>query len=224
MQTQAGIHVDIHRYDEDVSQATLEQEVVRICANQMIDGVLIQLPLAPHLDEEAVMEKLDPKKDVDGFHPLNMGWVLISCSNGRRFSLDCFNAGNVLMRALEQRRLLCAGVVYDACRSKMQTCITFANCISHLCSTSQPSRCAACAGLQAHADARPLRAAGAMHTTWHHGAPAALQCQHPRQVSCGGGRQVCGYLICDGCFLCAHADDAGRAPYHMGDAVAGQPD
>lgn len=40
-----------------------------------VDGVLVQLPLPSHLNEERVMEAIDPAKDVDGFHPLNMGWV-----------------------------------------------------------------------------------------------------------------------------------------------------
>ncbi len=38
-----------------------------------IDGVLVQLPLPRHIDEEAIIESFDPSKDVDGFHPLNIG-------------------------------------------------------------------------------------------------------------------------------------------------------
>lgn len=72
LSSQAGIRVTIHRYLEDVSQPYLEAEVIKLCSDPTVDGVLIQLPLSKHLDEEAVMEKLDPKKDVDGFHPLNM--------------------------------------------------------------------------------------------------------------------------------------------------------
>lgn len=56
-----------------MSQSALQAVVAEVSADRAIDGVLVQLPLPGHLDEEAVMEALDPRKDVDGFHPLNMG-------------------------------------------------------------------------------------------------------------------------------------------------------
>jgi 5,10-methylene-tetrahydrofolate dehydrogenase/methenyl tetrahydrofolate cyclohydrolase len=56
-----------------VSQQDLQACVSEVSSDRAVDGVLVQLPLPPHLDEEAVMEALDPLKDVDGFHPLNMG-------------------------------------------------------------------------------------------------------------------------------------------------------
>lgn len=48
-------------------------QVRRVCGDPGVDGVLVQLPLPRHCDEGSVMEQLDPSKDVDGFHPLNMG-------------------------------------------------------------------------------------------------------------------------------------------------------
>lgn len=63
----------IIRLPESVSQAQLQQAVADVAADAAVDGVLVQLPLPRHLDEEAVMGALDPRKDVDGFHPLNMG-------------------------------------------------------------------------------------------------------------------------------------------------------
>ena len=48
-------------------------KVRRVCGDPGVDGVLVQLPLPRHCDEGSVMEQLDPSKDVDGFHPLNMG-------------------------------------------------------------------------------------------------------------------------------------------------------
>ena len=69
----AGVHIDVFSLPEDVQQAALEGEVRRVCGLPHVDGVLVQLPLPRHLDEGAVMEQLDPNKDVDGFHPLNMG-------------------------------------------------------------------------------------------------------------------------------------------------------
>lgn len=61
------------RLPETVAQADLQAVVADVSADPAIDGVLVQLPLPPHLNEEAVMEALAPAKDVDGFHPLNMG-------------------------------------------------------------------------------------------------------------------------------------------------------
>jgi methylenetetrahydrofolate dehydrogenase (NADP+)/methenyltetrahydrofolate cyclohydrolase len=63
----------IIRLPATISQNELQQAVAAACAEPSHDGVLVQLPLPQGLDEEGVMEHLDPKKDVDGFHPLNMG-------------------------------------------------------------------------------------------------------------------------------------------------------
>ena len=61
-----------------------------------IDGILVQLPLPGHLNEEAVIEAIDPRKDVDGFHPMNAGNLLI----GRPGFLSCTPAG--VMDLLEE--------------------------------------------------------------------------------------------------------------------------
>lgn len=70
---QTGITPTIHHIQEFVTQEELENTVRRICGDPKVDGVLVQLPLPAHLDEEAIMEAFDPWKDVDGFHALNMG-------------------------------------------------------------------------------------------------------------------------------------------------------
>ncbi len=70
---QAGVRVLVHQLPEHVSQHELEQAVRHLCLDAAVDGLLVQLPLPRHLCEEAVMEHIDPAKDVDGFHPLNMG-------------------------------------------------------------------------------------------------------------------------------------------------------
>ncbi|KAF5838022.1 tetrahydrofolate dehydrogenase/cyclohydrolase [Dunaliella salina] len=73
----AGIAVHIYPLPDTVSQEGVEAAVRAACHHPEVDGVLIQLPLPRHLSEEAVMEHLDPHKDVDGFHPLNMGRILM---------------------------------------------------------------------------------------------------------------------------------------------------
>jgi methylenetetrahydrofolate dehydrogenase (NADP+)/methenyltetrahydrofolate cyclohydrolase len=60
-----------------VSQAELNATVERICNDPSTTGVLVQLPLPAQLSEEALAESFHPQKDVDAFHPLNMGRVLM---------------------------------------------------------------------------------------------------------------------------------------------------
>jgi 5,10-methylene-tetrahydrofolate dehydrogenase/methenyl tetrahydrofolate cyclohydrolase len=62
---------------DDVQQHDVRQAVQSMCKDPSIDGVLVQLPLPRHIDEEDVIEHFDPRKDVDGFHPLNVGRTLM---------------------------------------------------------------------------------------------------------------------------------------------------
>eukprot|EP00798_Chlamydomonas_sp_ICE-L_P002795 gene2795-12670_t len=87
----AGVGMKIHHLPEEVSQGDLDKSVQSICLDPAVDGVLIQLPLPKHLSEESVMELLDPRKDVDGFHPLNMGRMLMR-GRGQRL-LPCTPLG-----------------------------------------------------------------------------------------------------------------------------------
>ena len=65
--------MDIISLPKGIDQRDMEAELRRVCRLPDIDGVLVQLPLPGHLDDHSAMEQLDPGKDVDGFHPLNMG-------------------------------------------------------------------------------------------------------------------------------------------------------
>ncbi|GMH32684.1 hypothetical protein BSKO_00518 [Bryopsis sp. KO-2023] len=89
-----GIDSEVIRVPESVSQEDLENCVREICSNPAIDGALVQLPLPEHLDEEAIMEAFDPWKDVDGFHALNMGHMLMRGRSPRFVpctALGCMN-------------------------------------------------------------------------------------------------------------------------------------
>lgn len=66
---------EVRQLSDSVSQSQLEAAVAALCADPCIDGVLVQLPLPQHIKEEAIIDSFDPQKDVDGFHPLNMGAV-----------------------------------------------------------------------------------------------------------------------------------------------------
>jgi methylenetetrahydrofolate dehydrogenase (NADP+)/methenyltetrahydrofolate cyclohydrolase len=68
-----GFHSELHRLDSDVSQQALLSLIDSLNAREAIDGILVQLPLPQHIDEEQITEAILPTKDVDGFHPYNIG-------------------------------------------------------------------------------------------------------------------------------------------------------
>jgi len=61
------------RFPADIPEAALVTEVEKLNADDRVDGVLVQLPLPPHIDTHRVFAAIDPAKDVDGFHPVNVG-------------------------------------------------------------------------------------------------------------------------------------------------------
>jgi methylenetetrahydrofolate dehydrogenase (NADP+)/methenyltetrahydrofolate cyclohydrolase len=69
----AGMESFEHKLPADTSQADLIALVDRLNADPAVDGILVQLPLPGHIDERAVITRIDPDKDVDGFHPVNAG-------------------------------------------------------------------------------------------------------------------------------------------------------
>ncbi|AGA89463.1 5,10-methylene-tetrahydrofolate dehydrogenase/methenyl tetrahydrofolate cyclohydrolase [Thioflavicoccus mobilis 8321] len=75
--TEVGFHSEIHRLPTTTSQTELLALVDRLNADPKIDGILVQLPLPPQIDAEAVIERIDPAKDVDGFHPYNVGRLVL---------------------------------------------------------------------------------------------------------------------------------------------------
>lgn len=69
----AGMESFEHRLSADVSEDELIALVDRLNADPAVDGILVQLPLPRHMDERRVITRIDPDKDVDGFHPVNAG-------------------------------------------------------------------------------------------------------------------------------------------------------
>ena len=74
---EAGIESDTLTYDSTLPEADLLKLVAELNADDRVDGILVQLPLPPHIDEQKVIRAIDPDKDVDGFHPINVGRLLI---------------------------------------------------------------------------------------------------------------------------------------------------
>jgi methylenetetrahydrofolate dehydrogenase (NADP+)/methenyltetrahydrofolate cyclohydrolase len=69
----AGIAVHTICLPADTSEDALLTRIARLNTDPAVDGILVQLPLPPHIATQAVIEAVDPDKDVDGFHPLNVG-------------------------------------------------------------------------------------------------------------------------------------------------------
>jgi len=72
-----GFHSRVDNLPEETSQEELLSRIESLNADPAFDGILVQLPLPPHIDEEAVIETISPAKDVDGFHPSNVGDLLL---------------------------------------------------------------------------------------------------------------------------------------------------
>ncbi len=90
---EAGIRSFKHELPEDTSQADLLALIDELNANPDVHGILVQLPLPGHIDEEAVIEAIDPDKDVDGFHPENVGRMFI----GKDAFLPCTPHGCMVL-------------------------------------------------------------------------------------------------------------------------------
>jgi methylenetetrahydrofolate dehydrogenase (NADP+)/methenyltetrahydrofolate cyclohydrolase len=74
---EAGMESFEHKLPADVSQGQLMALVDELNADPSVDGILVQMPLPKHIDEQDVIQRIDPEKDVDGFHPMNAGRLSI---------------------------------------------------------------------------------------------------------------------------------------------------
>jgi len=86
---EAGFHSVEHRYPADVEPKEVMDQIAAYNADPLIDGILVQLPLPKQFDTDAVLFAIDPKKDVDGFHPVNVGRL----SQGQETFVPCTPLG-----------------------------------------------------------------------------------------------------------------------------------
>ncbi|MHC5269029.1 bifunctional methylenetetrahydrofolate dehydrogenase/methenyltetrahydrofolate cyclohydrolase [Enterococcus sp. LJL98] len=71
--TRLGLHSEVSRYEATITEEALLAEIERYNQEEAFHGILVQLPLPNHIDSEKILLAIDPKKDVDGFHPMNLG-------------------------------------------------------------------------------------------------------------------------------------------------------
>ena len=88
-----GIFSDEHKLPVETSEEELLALIERLNADSRIDGILVQLPLPKHIDTEKVLEAISPHKDVDGFHPYNVGRLVV----GKPLFQPCTPYGVMMM-------------------------------------------------------------------------------------------------------------------------------
>ena len=98
-----GFKSSLIRHDASVSEETLLETVRQLNNDPDVDGFIVQLPLPEHINEQKVIEAVDPKKDVDGFHPVNVGRMVLN--------LPCFISAtpNGIIELLKRYRIETAG-------------------------------------------------------------------------------------------------------------------
>lgn len=74
---ECGFESTLLRFEDDITEQQLLDEVRKLNENDEIDGFIVQLPLPRHIDEQRIIEAVNPDKDVDGFHPVNVGRLSI---------------------------------------------------------------------------------------------------------------------------------------------------
>ncbi len=95
--TEAGMNSVAHRLPADTSQVALLAKLAELNADDTVDGILVQLPLPKHLDTGAIIDAIDPAKDVDGLHPINAGRLAGGKASGDHLLVPCTPLGSMLL-------------------------------------------------------------------------------------------------------------------------------
>jgi methylenetetrahydrofolate dehydrogenase (NADP+)/methenyltetrahydrofolate cyclohydrolase len=96
---EVGINSEVIRYSADVGEKILLDKIKELNNNNKVSGILVQLPLPKHIDKRKVIETIDHGKDVDGFHPMNVG----NLSSGYDSSIPCTPLGcSLLLKQVEK--------------------------------------------------------------------------------------------------------------------------
>ena len=90
---EVGLKSEVIRYPDTVEEKTVLKKIEELNKDETVSGVLVQLPLPKHIDKQKVIEMIDPSKDVDGFHPMNVG----NLSSGYESSVPCTPLGCYLL-------------------------------------------------------------------------------------------------------------------------------
>jgi len=86
---EVGINSSVLRFDENISEEELKNEIKKLNDDPDVHGILVQLPLPKHISQKDIIQSIDPYKDVDGFHPINVG----NLSSGNDAMVPCTPLG-----------------------------------------------------------------------------------------------------------------------------------
>jgi methylenetetrahydrofolate dehydrogenase (NADP+)/methenyltetrahydrofolate cyclohydrolase len=99
--TKSAKEVGIDVFDHHLPEETTEAELLKIVGNlnnqNNVNGILVQLPLPKHINEQLVLDSIHPDKDADGFHPLNVGKLSIASHNDENLLIPCTPYGCLIM-------------------------------------------------------------------------------------------------------------------------------
>ena len=90
---EVGLKSEVIKYPDTVEEKTVLEKIEELNNDETVSGILVQLPLPKHIDKQKVIETIAPSKDVDGFHPMNVG----NLSSGYESSVPCTPLGCYLM-------------------------------------------------------------------------------------------------------------------------------
>jgi len=86
---EVGINSKVIKFDNNITEEQLKSEILKLNSDNQVHGILVQLPLPDHINQRDIIETIDPKKDVDGFHPVNVG----NLSSGNDALVPCTPLG-----------------------------------------------------------------------------------------------------------------------------------
>ena len=86
---EVGINSSVLRFDDNISEEDLKNEIKKLNDDPNVHGILVQLPLPKHISQKDIIQSIDPNKDVDGFHPINVG----NLSSGNDAMVPCTPLG-----------------------------------------------------------------------------------------------------------------------------------
>ena len=88
-----GFKSEIIKYPKDIEEISVLNKIDELNNDETVSGILVQLPLPDHIDKQKIIERINPDKDVDGFHPYNVG----NLSSGYESSVPCTPLGCYLL-------------------------------------------------------------------------------------------------------------------------------
>ena len=94
---EVGIEVIDHHLEESITQIDLLNLIDKLNKQDNVNGILVQLPLPGHINEQIILDSIHPNKDADGFHPLNVGKLSIASHNDENLLIPCTPYGCLLM-------------------------------------------------------------------------------------------------------------------------------